>query len=168
MPKEQWTLTQDKADRHTINGKFVAIAGYEWTSQPKYWMGVGENVVSERLFPGPPKLYNHKNVYFPSRVEYIFCAKDPAYMSPDLLAGVVQKHGGLVHNAHPSAEPEGRDQFDYPSSHCAVIANTEMGADSIRYDGKTYQVNWESIVRDFLNSGGKTGFVRGTDTITCG
>ena len=37
MPKETWTLTQDKADQYTVNGKFVAIAGYEWTSQPKYW-----------------------------------------------------------------------------------------------------------------------------------
>jgi len=164
MPREKWKLTQDTADKYTVNGKFVAIAGYEWTSQPKYWTDVGETVVSERLFPGPPKFYNHKNVYFPSRVDYIFCAKDPAYMSPDLLAEAVQKHGGLIHNAHPTAGPEGRDQFDYSFSRYAVISNTEVGADTIRYDGKIYQVNSESIVRDFLNGGGKTGFVKGTDT----
>ncbi len=32
MPKKMWTLTQDKADLYTAKGRFVAIAGYEWTS----------------------------------------------------------------------------------------------------------------------------------------
>jgi hypothetical protein len=76
MPKETWTLTQDKADEHTVGGKFVAIAGYEWTSQPKYW------TPEEPLFQGPVKYYNHKNVCFLSRVDYLFSAKDPAYNSP--------------------------------------------------------------------------------------
>jgi hypothetical protein len=35
----------------------VAIAGYEWTSQAKYW------TPAEPLFKGPVKYYNHKNVY---------------------------------------------------------------------------------------------------------
>jgi hypothetical protein len=39
-----------------------------------------------------------------------------------------------------------------------------MGADTIQYDGKTYRMGWETTVQDFLNSGGKTGFVKGTDT----
>ena len=95
MPQETWTLTQDKADQHTVNGKFVAIAGYEWTSQPKYWMDVAENVVSEHLFSGSPKFYNHKTVYFPSRVKHLFSAKDDAYNNPDLLAAAVLHAGGL-------------------------------------------------------------------------
>ena len=107
MPKETWTLTQDKVDQYTVNGKFVAIAGYEWTSQPKYW------TPEEPLFTGPVKYYNHKNVYFPARVDYLFSAKDPAYNSPNLLAEAVQKHGGLIQNNHLDAGPEGRDQFDY-------------------------------------------------------
>jgi len=49
MPKETWTLTQDKADQYTADGKFVGIAGYEWTSQPKYW------TPEEPLFSGPIK-----------------------------------------------------------------------------------------------------------------
>ena len=65
MPKETWTLTQNRADEYTVGGKFVAIAGYEWTSQPKYWTDVDKDMPSERLFQGPPKFYNHKNVYFP-------------------------------------------------------------------------------------------------------
>ena len=64
MPQETWTLTQDKVDQYTENGKFVAIAGYEWTSQSKYW------TPEEPLFEGPVKFYNHKNVYFPGRVDY--------------------------------------------------------------------------------------------------
>ncbi|MFH1717806.1 MAG: CehA/McbA family metallohydrolase [Planctomycetota bacterium] len=164
MPREKWKLTQDAADTFTVNSKFVAIAGYEWTSQPKYWKGVGEDAVSERLFPGPPKFYNHKNVYFLSKVDYLFSAKDPAYMSPDLLAEAVQKHRGLIHNAHPTDGQDGRDQFDYSPSYYTVISNSEIGADTIQYDGKTYQVNSESILRDFLNRGGKSGFVKGTDS----
>jgi hypothetical protein len=158
MPKETWTLTQDKADEYTSGGKFVAIAGYEWTSQSKYW------TPEEPLFRGPVKNYNHKNVYFPSRVEYLLSAKDAAYNNPNLLAEAVRKHGGLIHNCHPDQGPEGRDQFDYDPSCYSVIVNTEMAGDIMRYRGKTHDVHWETIVRGFLNRGGKTGFVRGTDT----
>jgi hypothetical protein len=158
MPKEDWTLTQDRADRHTVNGHFVAIVGYEWTSQPKYW------TPEERLFSGPPQYYNHKNVYFPSRVDYLFSAKDAAYCSPDLLAAAVRKYGGLIHNCHPTEGSDGRDQFAYDASCCDVIVNTEMGPDRMLYEGKEYTLNLETILRAFLNRGGKTGFVGGTDT----
>jgi hypothetical protein len=158
MPKETWTLTQDKVDQYTVNGKFVAIAGYEWTSQPKYW------TPEEPLFRGPTKFYNHKNVYFPTRVDYLFSAKDAAYNSPNLLAEAVQKVGGLIQNNHPDAGPEGRDQFDYAPPHYSVIANTELWPDTMRYQGKTHDMNMERTVRDFLNKGGRTGFVGSTDT----
>jgi len=46
-----------------------------------------------------------------------------------------------------------------------VIANTEIGSDTLYgTSGKMYQIGWEQVVRDFLNRGGKTGFVKGTDT----
>ncbi|MFH1268282.1 MAG: CehA/McbA family metallohydrolase [Planctomycetota bacterium] len=164
MPKEAWSLTQEKADQYTVDGKFVAVAGYEWTSQPKYWTEVGKDTPSERLFPGPPKFYNHKNVYLPTRVDYLFSAKDPACMSPDLLAEAVRKAGGLIHNNHPSAGPDGRDQWDYAPASSSVIVNTEMYPDTLFYQGKTYQVDMEKTVRSFLDRGGRTGFVGGTDT----
>jgi hypothetical protein len=164
MPKSNWDLIQDKVDAYIVNGSFVAIAGYEWTSQRKYWK---EYVLgSENLFDGPVKGYNHKNVYFPSRVPNIFCAKDPAYISPNLLAEAVQKTGGLIHNNHPSkdSDPDGKDQWKYDSSYSSVIINTEIESDVISYQGKTYTLNVEQTVRNFLNGGGKTGFVKGTDT----
>jgi len=163
MPKEMWERTQDRVDAYTVRGRFVAIAGYEWTSQPKYWTDVGEDAVSERLFPGPPKFYNHKNVYFPSRVEYIFSAKDAAHKDPDSLAKAVLKAGGLIQNNHPTAV-DGRDQFEYEPCSYSVIVNTEIGPDTFYYSGKTYRLEWERVARDFLNRGGKTGFVKGTDT----
>jgi hypothetical protein len=158
MPKETWTLTQDKVDQYTVNGKFVAIAGYEWTSQPKYW------TPEEPIFTGPAKFYNHKNVYFPARVEYLFSAKDPAYNSPNLLAEAVQKVGGLIQNNHLDPGPEGRDQFDYDPASASVIVNTEMWPDTMQYKGKTYTGNTEKTLREFLNKGGRTGFVGSTDT----
>lgn len=158
MPKENWKLTQDSADQHTAHGKFVAIAGYEWTSQPKYW------TAEERLFSGLPKYYNHKNVYFPSRVDYIFSAKEAAYNTPEALAAAVRKHGGLIHNNHPEWDLEGRDQFAYSVSNHDVIVNTEMGADTVFYQGKRHDLGWELLVRGFLNRGRRTGFVRGSDT----
>ena len=157
MPKETWTLTQDKVDQYTADGKFVAIAGYEWTSQPKYW------TPQEPIFTGPVKFYNHKNVYFPARVDYLFSAKNSAYNSPNLLAEAVRKVGGLIQNNHPIGD-ECRDQWDYTSACESVIVNTEMGPDVMRYDGKEYKPSWETNVRDFLNQGRKTGFVSGTDT----
>ena len=158
MPKAIWTLTQDKVDQYTTDGKFVAIAGYEWTSQPKYW------TPEEPLFTGPVKFYNHKNVYFPARVEYLFSAKNAAYNSPNLLAQAVQKVGGLIHNNHLDGGPEGRDQFDYDPAFASVIVNTEMWPDTMRYQGKTHDMNMERTVRAFLNKGGRTGFVGSTDT----
>lgn len=157
MPKQMWTLTQDKADQYTVKGRFVAIAGYEWTSQAKYW------TPAEPLFKGPVKYYNHKNVYFPSRVDYLFSAKDPAYNSPNLLAQAVLKHGGLVHNAHPFGD-ESKDQWDYDRAYESVIVNSEMGPDVMRYGGKEYKPGWENHVQQFLNLRRKTGFVAGTDT----
>ena len=163
MPKASWTLIQDKADQFNANGRFVAIGGYEWTSQAKYWAGF-TNGPSERLFPGPPKQYNHKNVYFPGRVDYLFSAKDVTFNTPDSLAEVVRKHGGLIHNNHPSADAEGENQFAYNPSQSAVIANTEMLPDTTQYEGKTYHPKMEQTLRAFLNQGGKTGFVAGSDT----
>lgn len=164
MPQAHWNLIQSKADEYTANGRFIAIAGYEWTSQAKYWTDTGTNEISEHLFPGPPRFYNHKIVYFPSRVPYLFSAKDAACNSPDLLAAAVRQTGGLIHNAHPDATSEGRDQFDYPPSASAVIANTELSADVIRYRGTNHPVRGEQTVRAFLDRGGRTGFVAGTDT----
>jgi hypothetical protein len=163
MSQAAWNQIQDQADQYTVNGKFAAIAGYEWTSQAKYWTDVGAGEPSERLFPGPPKFYNHKNVYFPDRIKYIFSAKDPAYHTPDLLAEAVRKHGGLIHNNHPFGSDSG-DQWDYSPQHSSVIANTEMGPDVLHYKGNIYQLNWEQGVREFLARGGRTGFVGGTDT----
>jgi hypothetical protein len=164
MPQADWDLTQSKADEYTANGRFVAIAGYEWTSQEKYWTDVRTNLVSERLFQGPPRFYNHKNVYLPARVPHLFSAKDPAYTSPDLLAAAVRTAGGLIHNAHPDATAEGRDQFDYRPAAFDVIANTEMWPDLIRYRGTNYPMHGEQTVRGFLDGGGRTGFVGGSDT----
>lgn len=164
MPQADWDLIQAKADEYTEDGRFVAIAGYEWTSQEKYWTEAGTNQISERLFPGPPRFYNHKIVYFPGRIPYLFSAKDEAYHSPDRLAAAVRHAGGLIHNAHPDATPQGRDQFAYGSTAVDVIVNTEMWPDMVRYRGTNYPVRGEETVRAFLDQGGRTGFVAGTDT----
>lgn len=164
MPQAIWTQTQDKAEEYTVKGKFVAIAGYEWTSQSKYWAGVAQGAPSERLFAGPPKFYNHKNVYFPKRTDSLFSAKDAATMTPDLLAAAVLKHGGLVQNNHPCSGPDGADQWAYDPAYDSVIASTEIAEDKMQYNGKTYASGVEQAIRDFLNRGRKTGFVKGTDT----
>ena len=158
MPLETWTLTQDEVNQYTENGKFVAIAGYEWTSQSKYW------TPEEPLFDGSVKFYNHKNVYFPGRVDYLFSAKEPAYNSPNLLAQAVQRVGGLIQNNHLDPGTDGKDQFDYDPIYSSVIVNTEMWPDTLHYQGKTYTGNTETILREFLRSGGKTGFVGSSDT----
>jgi len=169
MPKEDWTLIQDKVDQYTVDGRFIAIAGYEWTSQPKYWkewVDPTGKEISERHFDGKPRYYNHKNVYFPRRVEYIFSAKGPAFMTPDLLAEAALKSGALIQNNHPSktTDSDGWEQFAYDPSNYGVIANTEIGPDVLQYKGKTYNLEWERVLCEFLDNGGMTGFVKGTDT----
>ncbi|OGV68313.1 MAG: hypothetical protein A2283_13450 [Lentisphaerae bacterium RIFOXYA12_FULL_48_11] len=164
MPKENWTLVQDKADEFNATGRFVAIGGYEWTSQAKYWSGF-TNGPTERLFPGPPKFYNHKNVYFTNRIGYLFSAKDVAYNNPDTLAEAVRRQGGLIQNNHPFALfNEAGDQWEYVPANSSVIVNTEMGLDVSRHKGRTYELNWEKSLREFLNRGGRTGFVAGSDS----
>lgn len=158
MPPEHWTLIQKKADEYTSPGKFVAIGGYEWTSQAKYW------TPAEPLFSGPIRHFNHKVVYFPGEVAGIFSAKDERYNTPDLLARAVLKAGGLIQNAHPDAGLEGTEQFDYDRAYASVITNSEMAPDVMHYNGKVYDLKVETTLRKFLDRGGKTGFVAGTDT----
>ena len=74
------------------------------------------------------------------------------------------RHGGLIQNNHPSAGTEGADQWDYAPVYYSVITNTEIDADTVYYEGKTNEVGVERTVRGFLVRGGKTGFVKGTDT----
>jgi len=164
MPHEAWQQTQAAVHAFTVPGEFVAIAGYEWTSQGKYWTDVTAGEPSERLFPGPPMYYNHKNVYFPAPVEYLFSAKDPAYCTPDLLTEAVRSVGGLIQNNHLAAGLEGRDQFAYSPENSSVITNTEIHPNVIFWEGKRHDTNMEQMARDFLDGGGKTGFVGGTDT----
>ena len=49
-------------------------------------------------------------------------------------------------------------------AYSSVIVNTEIWPDTMQYKGKTYKVNMERTLREFLNKGGKTGFVGSTDT----
>lgn len=167
MPKREWILTQDKADEYTQPGRFVVIAGYEWTSQAKYWTDVPPGKPSERLFPGRPKNYNHKCVYFPTRVERISSAKDAASNTPDSLAEAVAAHGGLVHHAHPTEKPDCLDQWECQRRHDAVMCNTEIFPDSIWYKGKLYDSGSERAVQQFLAAGARCGFVGGSDTHEC-
>jgi Protein of unknown function (DUF3604) len=164
MPPSVWRQTQETADAFTVAGRFVAIAGYEWTSQPKYWSGFHGDTPSEKLFEGPPRYYNHKNAYFPGPIPYLCSAKDEAFRTPDQVARAVGRVGGLIQNNHPSQGLDGRDQWDYSPESARVIRNTEIDADVVWYDGKKYETGVESVVRDYLNGGGRTGFVKGTDT----
>ncbi len=164
MPAEAWLHTQDAVEAFTVAGEFVAIAGFEWTSQPKYWSGAKEGGPADRLFAGTPHYYNHKNVYFLARVPDLFSAKDARYASPDLLAEAVRHAGGLIHNCHPSPGPEAVDQWDYSAASALVIRNSEIGPDVLWYEGKKHEPGTESAVRAYLDRGGRTGFVRGTDT----
>src|SRR6185503_3401961 len=160
-PRESWHLIRETADAFNADTKFVAIAGYEWSSQPGYW-AENANGASTALFAGKPRHYNHKNVYFPSRVEYLFSARDSNYNSPDLLAAAVAKVGGLIHNNHPSDDEP--DQFHYTAEHAAIIANTELWPDVGFDKGKRYTPNTVQTVRKFLDRGGRTGFVGGSDS----
>jgi hypothetical protein len=164
MPNPVWRQTQADAQAATVEGRFIAISGYEWTSQPKYWAQFKGATPSERLFEGPPEYYNHKVVYFPGAVPRYFSAKDPEFMTPDLLAAAVRNAGGLIHNAHPDATPEGLDQWAYTAASAATIRNTEIAADVMWYQGKRYELKMEQTVRDYLDQGGRTGFLGGSDT----
>ncbi len=164
LSRDAWRSIQEAVDRFTVDGRFVAIAGYEWTSQPKYWSGYTGPEGSEALFDGPPFWFNHKNVYFAAPVEDIFRAKDAAYRTPDQLAQAVAAVGGLIHNNHPTAGPDGRDQWAYGPEHFAVITNTEIGPDRLYAGGVLYAPDTERTVQAFLNAGGRTGFVGASDT----
>ncbi len=80
------------------------------------------------------------------------------------MAEAVRKHRGLIQNNHPTPGLEGRDQFDYAPSYSSVIVNTEICPDTVQYQGKSYHVGEEALLREFLNKGLKTGFVGSTDT----
>jgi hypothetical protein len=157
LPREVWALTNDKVDAYTVDGRFIAIAGYEWTTNPIFWTG------KPPRFAEPVKYYDHKNVYFPGRVDYIFGAMEAAYRSPDLLAEAVRKAGGLIHNDHPDP-PQWPDEFDYTAASAEVIVNTEMWPDTVQVATRRFTAGTEQTLRAYLGAGGKTGFVGGSDT----
>jgi uncharacterized protein DUF3604 len=161
MPPQVWQRTLEVADRHTQDGQFVAIAGYEWTSAAKYWSDYQDGP-SENHFAGPVKFFNHKNVYFPGPAPKLFSAKDAATNTPDLLAEAVQSLGGLIHNNHP--DPKMLDQWAYSRDSAKVIANTEINPDVIWYERTRHELGVETEVRRFLNGGAITGLVAGSDT----
>ncbi len=163
LSDEAWRHTLAAADAFTRDGGFVAIAGYEWTSAPGSWAGPEGGLESVR-FPGPRMDYNHKNVYFPGRPGSIFPAHEPAYSTPDLLADAVRAQRGLIHNNHPAVPPVGKDQWAYEERNSDVIANTEMNPDVLVHKGTRYEVGTERVIREFLRSGGRTGFVGASDT----
>jgi hypothetical protein len=157
LPRSTWTLTNDKADQYTVDGRFVAIAGYEWTSNPIFWNS------TKPIFSGPTRYYNHKNVYFPGRVDYIFGAMESACSSPDLLAEAVRGVGGLIHNNHLDPK-QWRDEFDYTPASASVIVNSEMFPDTMLWGSRLFTPHSEQTLREFLRTGGRTGFVTGSDT----
>ena len=152
-----WAEATAKAEQYTVDGRFVGIAGYEWTTNPRYWTDVGPR------FGGPARYYNHKTVYFPGTVPDLFAACEVASNTPDLLAALVRPSGGLIHNNHldPGQWP---GEFDYSAASAQVIANSEIRADTVYYGDRTYIVQSERALRAYLRAGGRTGFVAGTDT----
>lgn len=157
LPRAVWELTNDRVDAYTVDGRFVAIAGYEWTTNPIFW------TAGPARFAGPVKYYDHKNVYFPRRVDYIFGAMDSDYASPDLLAEAVRKAGGLIHNNHPDPV-QWPDEFDYTAASAQVIANSEMWPDTVQVATRRFTAGTEQTLRAYLGGGGRTGFVGGSDT----
>ncbi|MBI5865532.1 MAG: CehA/McbA family metallohydrolase [Planctomycetes bacterium] len=148
LSTETWNDIQSTCARLTQARRFIALPGYEWTSQAKYWTGYSGPEQSEGLFVGPPRYFNHKNVYFAHPVRDIFRAAV----------------GGLVQNNHPSTGLAGRDQWQFTADSARIIANTEMAPDVASYHGVTYEMGIESTIREFLDRGGITGFVGGSDT----
>jgi hypothetical protein len=157
MPRDVWALTNDKVDEYTANGRFIAIAGFEWTTNPISWTG------TPPLFSGPARYFDHKNAYFPKRVDYLFSAMDPAYETPDLLAEAVRRAGGLIQNNHPDPL-QWPDEFDYSAASAEVIANSEIWPDTFQVATRRFTANTEQTLRAFLATGGRTGFVGGSDT----
>lgn len=160
LPRAVWGLTEDKVDGYTADGRFIAIAGYEWTTNPIFW------TAGTTRFTGPVKRYDHKNVYFPHRVAYIFGAMDSAYASPDLLAAAVRTAGGLVHNNHPDPV-QWPDEFDYTAASARVIVNSEIWPDTVQVATRRFTAGTEQTLRAYLGTGGRTGFVGGSDTHDC-
>ncbi len=161
LAETDWQHIQDVADAATGDGTFVAFAGWEWTSQPKYWTG---HAGGEGLFVGEPRNFNHKIVLLAARTPGVFSAKDAATCTPDLLAAAVGRVGGVIHNAHPASGQDGRDQWAYSTANEDLFANSEIGPDTVRWQGKSYAPKMESTVFAFLQAGRRTGFVGVTDT----
>lgn len=162
MPADVWRAGQDAAEAANEDGTFVAICGYEWTSDQKYWIEPMGGPGGEPLFAGPARSYGHKNVYFPDLRGRVFAAGDPLSATPDLLAAAIAPLGGLAHTNHPGSGEA--DQWDYDSRWERVIANVEMGPDVMLYEGQEHEIGVERSVLAFLGRGGRAGFVGGSDT----
>jgi hypothetical protein len=139
-----WNAIEEAAERFDEPGRFVALAGYEWTS----W------------------LQGHRHVIFFEGAAAILSSFDRRYETPTLLWKALEGRTALTLAHHPAGGPVSTNwEFEPPSGLEPVteIVSVHGSSESADTPGRIYSAVEGNYVRDALQRGYRFGFVGSGD-----
>jgi len=143
--KEMWAQSQETVRRFNEPGRFVALAGYEWTS----W------------------LHGHRHVLYFEDESPIFSSMDPKYATPEQLWKALENHNAISVAHHSAGGPVSTNWDFLPDAHIEPVTEvvsvhgSSEAPDSPRV---IYDPVEGNFVRDTLGKGVPFGFVGSGDS----
>jgi hypothetical protein len=142
---DMWNEVREAAQRFDEPGRFVALAGYEWTS----W------------------LYGHRHVLFFSDQGEVLSSMDPRYQTPPQLWEALAGHTAIAVAHHSAGGPVSTSLDFIPDPDIEpVIEIVSVHGSSEAYDspGRIYDPVEGNFVRDILDRGFRFGFIGSGDS----
>ena len=142
---EMWTELQETVGRFNEPGRFVALAGYEWTS----W------------------LHGHRHVLYFEDESPIFSSMDPKYETPEQLWKALENHTAISVAHHSAGGPVSTNWDFLPDAHIEPVTEvvsvhgSSEAPDSPRV---IYDPVDGNFVRDAIGKGVPFGFVGSGDS----
>lgn len=142
---EMWNEVQETVHRFNEPGRFVALAGYEWTS----W------------------LHGHRHVLFFEDNGRIFSSMEPEYTTPQQLWEALEPHTAISVAHHSAGGPVSTNWDFIPQPHTEPVTElvsvhgSSEASDSPRV---IYDAVEENFIRDALAKGATLGFMGSGDS----
>ncbi len=141
---EMWAAVQDVARMFNDEGRFVALAGYEWTS----W------------------LHGHRHVLYFGECGPIFSSLDPAYETPPQLWEALAGHSALTVAHHSAGGPISTNWYYVPDPDIepvTEVVSAHGSSEAFDTPGRIYNPVEGNFVRDELDRGLRFGFIGSGD-----
>ncbi|HSF14160.1 MAG TPA: CehA/McbA family metallohydrolase, partial [Vicinamibacteria bacterium] len=142
---EMWERIRRDARAFEEPGRFLALAGYEWTN----WV------------------HGHRHVLYFEEEGEILSALDPRYETPALLWKALEGHSAITVAHHSAGGPVSTDWSYLPDptiEPVTEIVSVHGSSEASDSPGKIYSAVEGNFVRDVLDRGARFGFVGSGDS----